>query len=45
MTGSGEATWADFAEAFFERWARGEIDDEALVEETLKRFGPGTSVT
>ena len=22
-------------------WARGEIDDDELMEQTLKRFGPG----
>lgn len=28
-------------EAALDEWARGEIDDDDLIEQTLKRFGPG----
>ncbi len=28
------------AEALFERWARGEIDDDDLMNQTLQRYGP-----
>lgn len=28
-------------EAALDQWARGEIDDDELMEQTLKRFGPG----
>ena len=28
-------------EELMNEWARGEIDDDGLIERTLKRFGPG----
>jgi excisionase family DNA binding protein len=28
-------------EAKLDEWARGEIDDDELIEQTLRRFGPG----